>query len=136
MISDTCGETFRKNMDEIMKMSASGLLDEHPRVRYEALTSLGLLLTELAPDAQKTFHSELIGVLIKLMQEEKLIKLRTQATSATLNFVRGLIEEETDAETDKSQKENAKILLPYASTLVDTISTLFQQSLDLNYAPL
>ena len=51
MISDTCGDTFIKNMDEIMKMSASGLLDEHPRVRYEALTSLGLLLTELAPDA-------------------------------------------------------------------------------------
>jgi hypothetical protein len=51
MIADTCGETFRKNMDEIMKMSASGLLDAHPRVRFESLTSLGLLLTELSPDA-------------------------------------------------------------------------------------
>jgi CII-binding regulator of phage lambda lysogenization HflD len=38
-------------MDEIMKMSASGLLDAHPRVRFESLTSLGLLLTELSPDA-------------------------------------------------------------------------------------
>lgn len=55
-------------MDEIMKMSATGLLDEHPRVRYESLTSLGLLLNELAPDAQKKFHSELITLLIKLMQ--------------------------------------------------------------------
>lgn len=53
-----------------MKMSASGLLDEHPRVRYEALTSLGLLLTELSPDAQKKFHSELVSVLLKLMQSE------------------------------------------------------------------
>lgn len=51
MISDSCGETFRKNKDEIIRMSATGLLDQHPRVRYEALTSLGLLLTELAPDA-------------------------------------------------------------------------------------
>jgi len=51
MISDTCSESFRKGMDEIMKMSAAGLIDEHPRVRYEALTCLGLLLTELAPDA-------------------------------------------------------------------------------------
>jgi hypothetical protein len=56
MISDTCSQTFLKNMDEIMKMSAGGLLDPHPRVRYEALTSMGLLLTELAPDAQKKYH--------------------------------------------------------------------------------
>jgi hypothetical protein len=51
MISDSCAEMFKKNMDEIIKMSASGLLDPHPRVRYESLTSLGLLLTELAPNA-------------------------------------------------------------------------------------
>lgn len=57
-------------MDEIMKMSASGLLDQHPRVRYEALTSLGLLLTELAPDAQKKYHGQLIDVLLKMMVEE------------------------------------------------------------------
>ena len=50
-ISDTCGETFRKNMDDVMRMACTGLLDAHPRVRYEALTTLGLLLTELAPDA-------------------------------------------------------------------------------------
>ena len=49
MICDTCADMFKKSMDEIMKMSASGLMDHHPRVRFEALTSLGLLLTELAP---------------------------------------------------------------------------------------
>lgn len=54
-------------MDEIMKMSATGLLDEHPRVRFEALTSLGLLLTELAPDAQKKFHGDLVNILMKMM---------------------------------------------------------------------
>ena len=77
MIADTCGEMFRKNIDEIMKMSASGLLDPHPRVRYEALTSLGLLLTELAPDAQKKYHDQLIMVILKMMNDEQLIKLRT-----------------------------------------------------------
>lgn len=77
MISDTCSATFRKNMDEIMKMSASGLLDPHPRVRYEALTSMGLLLTELAPDAQKKYHDQLVGVLLKMMREEQFLKLRT-----------------------------------------------------------
>jgi len=48
MISDTCSETFRKNMEDVIKMSALGMMDAHPRVRYQALTSLGLLLNELA----------------------------------------------------------------------------------------
>ena len=81
-------------MDEIMKMAAGGLLDPHPRVRYEALTAMGLLLTELAPDAQKKYHDQLIGVLLKMMREEQLLKLRTQATSCMVNFVRGLIDEQ------------------------------------------
>lgn len=88
-------------MDEIMKMSASGLLDEHPRVRYEALTSLGLLLTELAPDAQKKFHNDLVPLLLKMMREEELVKMRTQSTSAMVNFVRGLIEENDEDENGK-----------------------------------
>jgi len=51
MISAGCKNTFKKNMDEIMQLAAKGLMDSHPRVRFEALTSLGLLLTELAPKA-------------------------------------------------------------------------------------
>jgi hypothetical protein len=34
MISETCKEAFKKNMDDVMRMSALGLMDEHPRVRY------------------------------------------------------------------------------------------------------
>lgn len=126
MISDTCAELFKKSMDEIMKMSASGLLDPHPRVRYEAMTSLGLLLTELAPDAQKMFHGQLIDVLLRLMREEELLKLRTQATSCMVNFVRGLIDEEAYLdESSDNQKEYSKILAPYSAHLVETITGLF-----------
>ena len=101
-------------------------MDEHPRVRYESLTCLGLLLTELAPEAQKKFINELPVFLIKLMREEQLIKLRTRATSAMVNYVRGLIDEEGDAEdSEKNLKENAQLLIPITDSLVDTISILF-----------
>jgi importin-5 len=137
MISDTCVEMFRKSLDEIMKMSATGLLDPHPRVRYEALTSLGLLLNELAPDAQKKFHDQLIAVLLKLMQEEQYIKLKTQATSCMVNFVRGLIDEEAFVEEpSEKQEEYGRILAPYSAALVQTISQLFELALQKNYAPL
>jgi hypothetical protein len=50
----------------MIRMSANGLLDEHPRVRYEALTSLGLLLTSLAPDAQLKYHADFMTILLKM----------------------------------------------------------------------
>lgn len=67
------------------------------------------------------------------MREEETLKLRTRATSCMVNFVRGLINEEGDEEIDK---ENEAILKPYATPIVDTISVLFQQSIELNYGPL
>jgi hypothetical protein len=64
------------------------------------LTCLGLLLTELAPDAQKKYHDQLIGVLLKMMKEEQYLKLKTQSTSCMVNFVRGLINEDALEDED------------------------------------
>ena len=51
--------------------------------------------------------------------------------------MRGLINEDAyeDVEDDK-QKEYATILAPYSQQLVETISVLFQLSLEKKYAPL
>ena len=54
-----------------------------------------------------------------------------------VNFVRGLIDEEAFLEeSSEKQQEYSKIMAPYSVALVQTISALFQQSLDQNYAPL
>ena len=43
-----------------------------------------------------------------------------------VNYVRGLIDEEGDAEdSEKNLKENAQLLIPITDSLVDTISILF-----------
>lgn len=34
MIAESCHKTFKKNLDDTIRMSARGLVDEHPRVRY------------------------------------------------------------------------------------------------------
>lgn len=44
-------------MEDVIKMSAVGMMDPHPRVRYQALTSLGLLLNELAVSHYPSFNS-------------------------------------------------------------------------------
>jgi hypothetical protein len=72
-----------------------------------------------------------------MMREEQLLKLRTQATSCMVNFVRGLIDEQAfqDESTDQ-QKEYAKILGPYSAALVETIKGLFELSLSTNNSAL
>ena len=50
MISEPCEKSFRKNIDEIVKMMAPGLVDEHARVRYQAMMALGLTMNTQSPD--------------------------------------------------------------------------------------
>ena len=65
-------------------------------------------------------------MILKMMEEEQLIKLKTQACSAMVNFVRGLIDEEAfQDESSDTQKEYARILDPYATPMVATIGNLF-----------
>lgn len=56
LISESCKESMMKNMDEAMKIACAGVMDENARVRYAGLSCLALLLTELAPKAQKKYH--------------------------------------------------------------------------------
>lgn len=49
MISEVCEKSFKKNLDEIVKMVCPGMVDEHPRVRYQAMMALGLTMNCQSP---------------------------------------------------------------------------------------
>jgi hypothetical protein len=104
-IAESCTKIFAKNLDETMRMSAAGVVDEHPRVQFAGLTCLGLMISEQAPKAQKDYHSEIMPRLMSIMNSDSLLKIKTQATSAAVNFVRELITvdetgiEDTERET-------------------------------------
>jgi len=51
LIAESCKESMNKNIDGAMKTACSGIMDEHPRVRYAGLSCIALLLTELSPIA-------------------------------------------------------------------------------------
>ena len=90
-LSEACKDAFKSNLDEIMRMAASGVVDSHPRVQYAGIACLGLMLSEQAPDAQKKFHADILPQLISIMRDTPSHKIKSQATSATINFVRELI---------------------------------------------
>jgi len=65
-------------------------------------------------------------LLIKMMRDESLLKLKSQAVSCCVNLVRGLIDGNEDAEmTEEDIERNKKVVIGYSEELVTTISNLF-----------
>ena len=58
--------------------------------------ALGLLMNVVCPDIQKKFHGDLVPALLKMMESESLIKMKSQAVACSCNFVRGLVNTEDD----------------------------------------
>ncbi len=135
LIAECSKESLMKNMDEAMKLACAGLLDEHPRVRYAGLSCLALLLTELAPKAQKKYHAELMPVLMKMMATETLVRIQAHAVSATINFASGLTTDD-DEDEDQTTTSGSKIMSIYAHTLFETLVALLKKGIDENYEPL
>ena len=135
IIAESCKESMAKNMNEAMQTACRGVIDNHTRVRYAGLSCLALLLTELAPKAQKKFHAELMPVLLTMMNKEALIKMQTHAVSTVINFANGLhsVSEDDEEETAQSHQDIIKI---YSSTLFETLITLLKKAIDTNYEPL
>lgn len=67
---------------------------------------------ECSPVAQQKTHSEVMPVLIKLMLEEPLLKMQTQAASVVQSFVSGLLNEDEEQEEESGVDAN-EILAPY-----------------------
>lgn len=90
LISETCRESYAKNLNEAMQMASSGVQDSDKRVRYAALGALSSLMECLSPYVQVKFHAELMPVLGRLMVEEPSLKMQTQAVRSVLSFSNGL----------------------------------------------
>lgn len=76
-ICETCKGFLKKNLGNSIKQAATGIIDANPRVRYCGLAAMALLTSEMSPDVQKHFHQDIMPVLLKMMTEEEMIKMRT-----------------------------------------------------------
>ena len=120
LISETCKESFAKNLSEAMQMASAGVQDANQRVRHAALGSLATLMEQLSPYVQIKYHAELMPVLGKLMVEEPTLKMQTQATRSVHAFSSGLLS--FDEEDEEEAKVNGKdIMSQYASTTLNAL---------------
>jgi len=137
LISTSCKDALSKNMEKIMEIACRGVVDPEVRVRYAGLSAVGMLFTELAPKVQLKFHGEIVPVLTNLMLNEDLLKMQTQATSAMLNFVNGLIPTDEQAEDNETEEVDHKQLMSkYNKNLLQTLFTLLKKGIQAKHEPL
>ena len=53
LISENCSTAFRQNIDEILTIASSGVMDDDPRVRFDSLTALALIADAISPEVQE-----------------------------------------------------------------------------------
>jgi hypothetical protein len=129
-LSEACKDLYKSNIVDLLQYISNGLVHEHVRVKYAALTALAFLLEDTAPLIQKKYHSNVLPAICKLMQESNL-RLTTQACSTLVNFLRGLVNKESEEDDTLTE-----IIKPYAGELLQFLTTLFEKSISISHAPL
>lgn len=92
------------------------------------------MLTEQAPKAQKAFHADIVPQLLAIMNSDTLLKIKTQATSSTVSFVRELIQVDEN-EIDETQKESGPVE-EYTDDILGACVNLFTQAMEVSNAAL
>jgi hypothetical protein len=134
LISDSCKDHMRANMDIAFNTACQGIKDAHPRVKYAGLFCLTQLLVQLKPLPQKKYHAELVPALLQIINSAELPKLRTQAVHCLYQFTSGLIEEDKN-EIDETKK-SSDIMLAYYGPLFESLVTNLTKAVDENYEPM
>ena len=89
------------------------LQDSHPRVRHAACNCVGQLSTDLSPEMQKIYHSEILQNLVPVL-DDSVCRVRTHAGAALVNFI------------DDAPKE---VIMPYLEPLCQKLALVLQQHL-------
>jgi len=76
-------------------------------------------------------------VLLKMMNEEQLIKMQTHAVSTVINFANGLHSgDDEDGGEDGDATDNTEIIKIYSQSLFETLVSLLKKGVEQNYEPL
>jgi hypothetical protein len=124
VIAEGCHKHFEANLAELLSFVLPYTQSQNPRLRWAALTTLGLLLTEFEPTIQLNFHSEVMPRLLTCMTEcanylqtpsaseelavysRAMLRVSTQAAACLINYSRGL-NDEVDVTAPLTQYANA-----------------------------
>ncbi|KAK9986830.1 hypothetical protein SO802_031781 [Lithocarpus litseifolius] len=110
-IAEGCSKVMIKNLGQVVSMVLKSFQDPHPRVRWAAINAIGQLSTDLGPELQVHYHSQVLPALAGAMDDFHNPRVQAHAASAVLNF---------------SENCTPDILTPYLDVIVTKLLVLLQ----------
>lgn len=89
-LAEGSSKFFKNDLDGIVNFVIPGFQSDDPRVVYATITAVALLCNEYSPDIQQKYHKEILENFLKIMKDDRYLKLQKQATSALVNFCQGI----------------------------------------------
>lgn len=123
--SEACKHIFCKNLDEVVRLVASGVEDADDRVKNAGLLALGLMITDYNPQIQRKYHSEINQKLLSIIRSDDMdLKLKTTSLNVLINFMSGLFEGDDD---DIDGYTNKDVAVQYADDFISVCIDILNQ---------
>ena len=112
-IAEGTVKSIKSILPQLVPAMLPFLQDSHPRVRHAACNCVGQLSTDLSPEMQKLFHSEILQALVPVL-DDSVCRVRTHAGAALVNFI------------DDAPKQ---VIMPYLEPLCEKLALVLQHHL-------
>ena len=91
-----CEKQMAENLASIVTMIVGHFADQHPRVRWAAINTVGQMCTDFGPKLQQDLHSSVLPALIQAM-DDGCARVQAHAAAAVINFCEHCTQSTLDA---------------------------------------
>ena len=126
LIAEGCKESYRSSMGSLLDLIIPFLSSQHQRLRWAALTSLGLLISEFQTLIQTQHSERTLPCILSCLHPDNLLRVMVQAASCLNLYVFEL----------REYPKAVSAFTPYVSQVLQQASSLLSHGLSLGYCPL
>lgn len=90
LISEGCNLSLQNSINKYIQLLCNYCLNENPRIKFAALSSISLFCTYLSPIPQLSYHSLILPSILSNLDSSSLSKVKIQAFNSIINFSEGL----------------------------------------------
>lgn len=126
LIGEGCKETYKGSMGSLLDLVLPFTASQYQRLRWAALTSLGLLIGQFHPLVQTQFAERTLMCVLACMQEGNVLRVITQAASCLNMYTSGFI----------LHPATLPCFAPFVQQVLHQLSEVLGRGLNLGYCPL
>jgi len=126
LIGEGCKETYKGSMGSLLDLVLPFTASQCQRLRWAALTSLGLLIGQFHPLVQTQFAERTLPCILSCVQEGNMLRVMVQAASCLNLYTSGFIECPAALPS----------FAPYVQRVLHQLSEVLGRGLNMGYCPL